>query len=92
MPALEKRGSISRTVHVPLDSAFLFPSSSSSGVNGRGSAKEAMSSLLGYAATATTGAVDLANKGLKVVTGDDNANIHHQTSKSTGLCYTICST
>ena len=75
MPALEKRGSISHTVHVPLESAFLFPHSSGGGASSRDTDKGAVSSLLSYASTATSGAVDLANKGLKVMTGDDSAKI-----------------
>jgi hypothetical protein len=50
-PALERRGSISRTVHVPLESAFLFPTSTDSSV--QATAK----SMLSYTGAVTAHAV-----------------------------------
>jgi hypothetical protein len=72
MPALERRGTISHTTHLPADSAFLLPTSSSSaarGGSGASSAKAALKSLLGYTASMTSDAAHYMSKSLTAATG-----------------------
>jgi hypothetical protein len=72
MPALERRGTISHTTHLPVDSAFLLPTSSSSaagGGSGASSAKAALKSLLGYTASITSDAAHYMSKSLTAATG-----------------------
>jgi hypothetical protein len=83
MPALERRGTISHTTHLPVDSAFLLPTSSSSAAGGGGgasSAKAALKSLLGYTASVTSDAARYMSKSLTAATGGGT------TSKGT-QCY-----
>jgi hypothetical protein len=85
MPALERRGTISHTTHLPVDSAFLLPTSSSSaagGGGGAGSAKAALKSLLGYTASVTSDAAHYMSKSLTAATGGGT------TSKGTQFCAT----
>jgi hypothetical protein len=67
MPALERRGSITRTMEVPVESAFLFPTGTPT------SAKSAVTSLLAYTAAATSGAVQYMGKNL-VPSGKSSAS------------------
>lgn len=61
MPALETRGSLSRTVQVPVDSASAYAASAN---NGARSATASLGALLSYTASATTGAVQYMSKSI----------------------------
>lgn len=66
MPALETRGSLSRTVQVPVESASAYAASSNSGAH---SATASLGALLSYTASATTGAVQYVSKSLMAAGG-----------------------
>jgi len=66
MPALETRGSLSRTVQVPVESASAYAAASN---NGAPSATASLGALLSYTASATTGAVQYVGKSLMAAGG-----------------------
>ena len=68
MPALESRGSISRTVQVPVESAFLFPTSTGTG------AHSAVQSLLSYTAATTSEVVKFVSQGKQKNTASSSTN------------------
>lgn len=86
MPALERRGSISRTVHVPDGSAFLFPTSSGTGGSSSSSARAAVSNLLGYTASAAS----YVGKSLTTVTGGGGGGGQSSEGKALWSALHVC--
>ena len=84
MPALESRGSISRTVHVPVESAFLFPTSTGTG------AHSAVQSLLSYTAATTSEIVKFVSQGIQKNTVSSSTNGGGSSGAASGSSSSEC--
>ena len=84
MPALESRGSISRTVQVPVESAFLFPTSTGTDTH------SAVQSLLSYTVATTSEVVKFVSQGKQKNTASSSTNGGGSSGADSGRSTTEC--